>query len=148
MTLKTTIDTMEASDETFIPTGLVWGWRTMTPGAPLSSTAAASGPETRKFLILSTDGINTRSKEADHYHNGTNADLANALMETICDNIKADGYITLISVSYMVTDPDMNDRLKACASDPAYFYEAHSHEDLEKTFRQIAVAVSRYRLVK
>ena len=43
---------------TVIAQGLVWAWRTLSPGAPFSEGADYADPETKKIVILMSDGAN------------------------------------------------------------------------------------------
>jgi len=55
--LNTAIDGMAAERGTNIATGLAWGWRMLTPGEPY--VARNFDLETKKFIILLTDGANS-----------------------------------------------------------------------------------------
>lgn len=60
-TVKSTISSMNATGNTNIPTGLMWGWHTLSPNPPFSDGVAYSNGETKKFLVLLTDGDNVNS---------------------------------------------------------------------------------------
>jgi len=68
--LDTAIDGMTADGFTNIATGLAWGWRMLTPEEPY--TARAFDQETKKFIILLTDGVQeTGSSGSGPRHNET-----------------------------------------------------------------------------
>jgi len=50
---------------TVIPQGLVWAWRTVSPGAPFTGAADYTDAETKKVVILMTDGANAIIKRED-----------------------------------------------------------------------------------
>ena len=51
------INAMYAAGETYIPGGLIWGWRTLSPQAPFSeSEKGTSGSKVNQYNILMTDG--------------------------------------------------------------------------------------------
>ncbi|MCF6303242.1 MAG: pilus assembly protein, partial [Devosiaceae bacterium] len=57
--LRTAITAMRARDNTYIPTGLMWGWRLLSPQTPF--TAEPYNDENKKVIVLMTDGMNTIS---------------------------------------------------------------------------------------
>jgi len=66
--MKSLIAGLATSGETYLPSGLLWGWRALTPVAPF--TEAASSPDnTTSIMIFMTDGFNTLSQD-DEYHDG------------------------------------------------------------------------------
>ncbi len=50
---------------TAIPVGLAWGWRTLSPGAPFTEGVAYDEPETKKIILLLTDGANAVLKRGE-----------------------------------------------------------------------------------
>ncbi len=71
---------------TYIPAGLVWGWRTLSPQEPFTAAANTSSEPVRKFLVLMTDGLNTKSPTYPE-HWGTDTAKSNTLVKQICANI-------------------------------------------------------------
>lgn len=134
--LDAQIDTMQAKESTNIPIGLAWGWNMLTPGAPLS--AAVAGDKTERVIVLLTDGENTENR-------WTSDDAQiDAKMETICENIKADG----IKI-YTIRVIDGNAQLLTdCASDPSMFYDVSQTSQLSAAFEKLAVAMADNHLVK
>ncbi len=64
--VKTAIDDMTAAQETYIPSGLIWGWRSLTPEAPLMQAKTKDKKQRQSALVLMTDGANTRSAGGGH----------------------------------------------------------------------------------
>ena len=68
------IDALTAMGETYIPAGLVWGWRTLSTEVPFQDGAPNTpGTRARKILVLMTDGENTRSVSGAT-HDGSDSD--------------------------------------------------------------------------
>ena len=65
--VKTAIGKMNAIGQTHIPIGLVWGWHTLSPTnvGPYGDGADYGAQDTKKFIILMTDGDNTNFRPQD-----------------------------------------------------------------------------------
>ena len=50
---------------TAIAEGLVWGWRTVSPGAPFTQGVPYDDPDTKKIVILLSDGANAVQKRGE-----------------------------------------------------------------------------------
>jgi Mg-chelatase subunit ChlD len=142
-----TISSLVATGETYIPSGLIWGWRTLSPDAPYSDATAYSGAAVaRKVLILMTDGANTRSPNYPD-HEGYDVTTANTLMAETCTAIKAQK-INVFTVAFNVNDQAAKDRLSACASSPAQFYDAPTADALKTAFGKVGQTLSAIYLKK
>lgn len=146
--IKASINAMVANGFTYIPTGLVWGWRTLSNRAPFTESAddpLTAGGSVRKFLVLMTDGANTRSPrwpEGDHERNDTI--LANQLTREACDNIKADtqSRIEIFTIAFEVADETIKDILRYCATPGGAFFDAVDYAKLIAAFGAIGSSVS------
>ncbi len=58
-TITGAIDDMEADGSTNIPLGIVWGWRSLTSGAPFEEGRADGTADNSKVMVIMTDGNNT-----------------------------------------------------------------------------------------
>jgi Flp pilus assembly protein TadG len=153
------IEAMNASGFTYIPAGLAWGWRVLSPQAPFSDAAAYDKKGVRKVLVLMTDGANTHSaiKVADHstmhhassdiyYQIGADTETANTITSATCDNIKAAG-IMLYTISFDVaSDPGIQTLLHSCAGNGGQFYNADNASQLADAFRHIGLSLLNLRL--
>lgn len=139
------ISTLTASGETYIPAGLLWGWRTLSPNLPFADGNATS-EDLQKIIVMMTDGMNTLSPSYPQ-HDGTDAATANTLTAQTCANIKAEG-IRIYSVAFSVTDPTIKNVLRSCASSPDNFYDAATTSDLTDAFTRIGKMISAVRLSK
>ena len=140
------LDLLEANGPTYIPAGLMWGWRLLSPQEPFKGS---SDPNVRKVIILMTDGRNTRSPDRrsdrlyrDHVPDDTDAtDYANQLLTKLCSNIKAIDPATgrphadIITITFNVKDATIKNLLQHCSTLGAYDVKSGQ---LEKLFENIA----------
>ena len=146
-----TINSLVARGDTFIPTGLIWGWNILDPEEPYSARKLADlrAIGGRKVMVLMTDGVNATSPRlfdgVMRPHGDTTIPLAwrdgsksNALITQICDNIKADG-IEIFTVLFDVpSGSSIETILKNCATNPATMaFRADDKEGLLAAFRNI-----------
>ncbi|WP_132255505.1 pilus assembly protein [Methylobacterium segetis] len=57
--LRNKIDSLTANGATNIQEGLIWGWRALSPNSVLADGVSYTKPNSRKILILMTDGFNS-----------------------------------------------------------------------------------------
>jgi len=158
-TLKSTINDLSARGSTYIPAGLIWGWRTLSPNEPFTESFPVD-PDTKNLLVLMTDGANTRSIRGEEdsflYHWGVpksatsdqeNANIANQLTLEICSNIKEAG-IELVTIAYEVTDTATLTMLQNCASKADNYYNAQNSEALKSAFKNLGRDVEEVRLIR
>jgi Flp pilus assembly protein TadG len=148
---KTRIQALTPNGETYIPAGLIWAWRMLSPQAPLSNAATRTTAEpVRKFLILMTDGLNTKSPNYP-MHSGSNGALSNQLVKEICKNISKDtaNAITIFSVAFDVSDVPTKELLKTCALDTGgQFFDAKNAAEFLAAFSKIGLNISELRVTK
>lgn len=149
--LKTQIDGLIATGDTYIPAGLMWGWSTLSKEAPFEE-AKGYGEETaglpvRKIMVLMTDGANTLYPSYPYHATELSGAQANTLTDQLCANIK-DAGIEIYTVAFEVGDEDVKDRLRSCASSLTKFFDAPTPEDLGAAFRNIAKGFTPLRLAR
>lgn len=138
--LKSTTAKLKASQNTYIATGLTWGYRTLTSDAPFTEgtpAATMKAKNGRQALVLMSDGENTKAPNANGYHNSSSKTKANEITEKVCNEIKSDG-IELYTIAFEITDSATKALLKSCASNPDYYYDAKNSADLKAAFEQIS----------
>ena len=141
------ITSMTATGETYIPSGLIWGWRTLSPDAPFADAGPSTGADRpRKILVLMTDGANTKSANYPD-HEGGDAAAANAITAELCTNIKGAG-IEIFTVAFNVVDVATRDMLQACATSEPHYYNASGVTGLEAAFAQIGQSITAVRLAR
>ncbi len=164
--IKAAIDGMTAVGETNIPMGLVWGWHTLSPNAPLADGQAYGTQHLRKIIILMTDGQNTFTNS-----NGNNKSMYDGLgyiwqnmlvgatsassdaqrttamdnrLAALCTAIKGkDIHIYTVRIEFTSGSPTL---LQNCATAPGDFYDVASVSDLGKAFDAIAGSISNLRI--
>jgi len=145
---------MSVRGDTYIPAGLTWAYRLMTPDAPFTNTGAFKGAfneGTFKSIVLMSDGANSRSPRyrnnpsigKDHY--GGNQNKANQYTAEACAEIKSKG-IEIYTIAFEVTDDDTIDMLGLCATSPDHAYVATDAAKLKDTFKTIASEFKTVRL--
>ncbi len=151
--IEAAIDGLKASGWTYIPAGLMWGWRVLSPGAPFTEGADDETVKTRnirKIIILMTDGANTRAPIQQYGwawkdHQEGNRTRADNFTRQACNAIKATNpytgrpYAEIITVTFDVTDAGIKSLMQQCASIGSYDAKVG---ELQKLFRQIAEQVS------
>lgn len=146
--MRDVIDAMVATGNTYIPEGLMWGWRVLSPEAPFDQagayTAKGSPKRLRKILVLMTDGANTNSPIYPD-HNGSDTALANTLTLEACAQVKAAG-IEIFTIAFDVIETGIRDVLTTCASSPVNYFEAVTEQQLRAVFESIAQGVVALRL--
>jgi hypothetical protein len=144
--VKRSLGNLDARGDTYLPAGLIWGWRTLDGKEPFAEAAKAK-PETIKAVLFMTDGANTRSLRDDHLHNGYDKAAGLAKAEEICAAIKADD-IQIYTVAYRLPDgtESTTDMLKRCATSPGQAFSAENAAELTQTFKNIASMLDNTRL--
>lgn len=147
-------------------TGLVWGWRTISPQwkglwhgpTPNDMPLDYEEPDLVKAVVFMTDGIADIGWELMAYGflsegnlGTTNEALAeaeiNTRLGTICEAIKAEG-VQIFSVMFAVSDPTIETTYRDCASQPDYFFNSPTGDQLEIAFRQIGRKLASLRLAQ
>lgn len=147
---KNKINSLTPQGETYIPSGLIWGWRMLTPQDPLNAKQKKKGDDVRKFMIIMTDGLNTKSPTYPN-NDGSDGALSNKLTAETCANIAADkdNAITVYSVAFDVNDATTKGILQKCAADSnGQFFDAKNATDFMAAFKEIGVKISELRLSK
>ncbi len=144
-------------EATYIAPGLLWAWRTLSPDAPFGDGAAYTNGNTRKILILMTDGVNTHQvgnansfNIAGTEHEGDSTSdptVPNNVTAATCQAIKGKG-ISVYTIGFQVPDPTTLAMLRDCASSPAQFFNATTNGALADAFKLIAEQVGALRLSK
>lgn len=162
-TVKNTISDMQADGYTHIPFGAVWGWRTLSPGAPYTEGVAYDDPETRKALIIMTDGENnippqstmngSRYSAFGYLRQGrlgttssssAKGELDDMLLE-VCENAK-DQDIIVYTIGFAINSSNVHSLLRRCASSEEKYFNSPTASSLQTAFSAIATDLSNLRL--
>lgn len=149
-TVKSTVTSLTPNGETYIPSGLMWGWRMLSPGEPFAASTPSPSAPVRKFLVLMTDGLNTKSPSYP-YHDGSDGNLSNDRVKEICRNIAADktSNITIYSVAFAVNDASTKKILLDCARQTnGQFFDAQNQSQFLDAFSRITSLIAELRISK
>ena len=133
------IDALTPYDETYIPDGVMWGLRTLTPQVPFNEglNPATSNAPLRKALVVMTDGMNTLSPDGQ-WHIGTDSTLSNQYTLAACDEAKSKD-VEVYTITFGTSVPNQaRVMMKKCASNNNQYYNAASSADLNRAFQDIA----------
>ena len=148
--LDSEIGELYGTDRTYIPIGLNWGRRILSPKAPF--TEADTVNPKRQIMVLMSDGDNTGYLEDEDDHEsipyvqdlssqeqadgvippGTNEDTA-----ALCESIKSEG-IEMYTIAFRVENTTTQSLLMNCASSPQHYFDAGSNESLIQSFQNIS----------
>ena len=148
--IKNTVSAMVPHGTTYIPAGLIWGWRTLQEAQPLTQVEQAS-ETSQKVMVLMTDGANEVSLGVSVpwsngiFHTGDDIDAADALTAELCEGIK-DENIIIYTVALEVNDADTISLMQNCATSPNHFYDLSNEASLSIAFNNIGVEVNEIRL--
>lgn len=150
--LNARIDQMGADGWTNITLGAQMGLEMLTASAPFNQTT--SDPNVDRFMILLTDGLNTKDRWAgisDWAGTPQIETRMNKDTQGMCDAITergvAEGAKTLKIKLYTVLVIEGNDNLlRSCASSPDMFRKVQQANQLESVFKQIANEIGKVSL--
>ncbi len=157
-TITTAINAMKAKRNTYIPSGLAWGWRAISDTAPFADGVPYSNDSVKKTIILMTDGNNTKSMKkwggvtTSHNsgevwgHNGGNVANADSITSELCTNIKAKGIVVHTIAFDVPTGSPVETLMKNCAGNGGKYFDADDSEELSNAFKKIALALLNLRL--
>jgi len=134
--LTSTISAMTPVGYTNVTIGAAWGMASLSQGAPLPEAAAAGTPRLTKYMILLTDGDNTKNRFGDGQ---ATMDLRT---EAACNSAKAAG-IRVYTIRVIDGNRSL---LRNCASETGMYYEVSNATQLAPIFQQIAREISQIRL--
>jgi Putative Flp pilus-assembly TadE/G-like len=160
VTVANHISSLWTNDYTYIPEGVMWGWRMLTKAQPFTEVRSPEpDKKVRRILIVMTDGENQAMADipaAPTHHvlspdiNVTpqaqyDADVAKANEWTLeaCGSVKADD-VELYTISFgSDVTAASKQMLKNCASDPKHYYDAADASKLIEAFDEIAYRMTR-----
>lgn len=156
-TIVNELDAMTPAGNTYIPAGLMWGWRMLSKIAPLKDGVNYNKMTQKgytKAIVLMTDGMNTLLPTYPlHEGDGGDATTANDLTAELCSNIKNTGtnekeQIKIYTITFSVTDPTIKSLMKSCATNENYYFDASDRLALTAAFEKIGRSLITLRLVR
>jgi Flp pilus assembly protein TadG len=138
--LKSQLDIMTPYAWTHIALGVEFGFHMLSDNAPFSEGVSYDDDETKKFMVVLTDGYQT---EPAFGPGGTRTVAqGEANLEALCTNAKAKG-ITIITIAYDLDDNATSNRLKNCATDPdSNFFVATDTAAVASAFDNIKTIIT------
>ncbi len=132
--VKAKLSSMSPVGNTNIPLGAEFGWNLLDPQPPYTEANAYTDPNTKKYLILLTDGVQTSAASGS---DGTRS-IANGNdnLISLCKEMQK-AKITLFTIAYDITDTTVTDLLKQCAGDN-YYEPGVSKADISAVFDSIS----------
>jgi Flp pilus assembly protein TadG len=149
--LRTAVSGLTTSGDTYIPAGLIWGWRVLDPQTPYQESASGIAKGHQRAIIFMTDGGNTLQQNwAYHADKGDKGAAGTAIAKQICTGIKDDG-IRIFTVGYDIGDisgfsEDPNIMLSQCASTTGDSFSTSNAYELKQAFKNIGATLSEVRL--
>ena len=161
--IKSKVNSMNAYGWTNIPTGLMWGWRVLSSSAPYSEGVAYDEANTRKVIVVLTDGQNN---VGDYYSNvlsgsysaygmtayghlgtGSPGNKLDDKLETVCSNVKSKD-ILIYSITFELNDGGTKDLMRNCATREDMYFDSPDEESLQDAFEQIATGLQKLQLTR
>jgi Flp pilus assembly protein TadG len=132
--LRNAIKAMVANNETYVAPGVMWGWNTLSNSVPFAQ-GKAYGDNVKKFMIIMTDGDNTKSPSYPG-HGNSDKTKANTLMAKVCENARLKD-VTIYTVGVGISGAAAVELAK-CASKPEMAITIQDSGTLVKVFEDIA----------
>jgi hypothetical protein len=141
-TLHGKINRMQPAGWTNITVGLAWGWHLLSPTAVYTEGAAYKTENLTKYIVLMTDGDNTRSR---YYACSTSGTCPiDARTSAVCTNIKNAG-IKIYSIRLIDGNADL---IRNCATNPTMYYDVQDAGQLSAVFNSIGAEIASLHLSK
>lgn len=132
---RRSIKSLKPQGWTYVPSGVVWGWRTLEGELPIRISGAPKNATHKKVMVIMTDGENTRSKSG-LTHESKNISEANDKTTSLCNKVKADD-IEIYTITYALDDKTTKNLMRNCATNPSMFFDAKSASELKQAFDAI-----------
>ena len=148
--VRSMINGLDTNGETYIPSGLIWGWRMLSTGIPFASRASTPAAPVRRYMVLVTDGMNTKSPNYPRHENGNTVE-ANDLTRQICQNMSRDTATgaKVYTIAFEVTDPTIKTLLEQCSRmNGGEFFDAANSGQLVAALQNIGRIIWAARLTR
>lgn len=140
--LTNRVNAMQPGGATNLTIGAVWGMATLSPSDPFTEAKPATTPFLKKYMILLTDGTNTKNRwDGDGVTHSPAVDMRS---ELACKNLKAAG-VTVYTIRVLDGNATL---LRNCASEPGKYFDVSAASQLSPIFKAIASEISQVRLTQ
>lgn len=165
-TLDNAIDDMVADGNTHIGLGAVWAWRMLSPrwqglwGGEMDTNnlpLAYNTPLMNKAAVIMTDGENTMSNSSHSAYwylsdgklgttsSSTAVSRLNTRLSNVCTSMKENNII-VYTVAFRDPGSSTENLLRNCATQPEYYFDSPTGEELKQAFRMIGDSLSNLRV--
>jgi Flp pilus assembly protein TadG len=135
--VRTRIDTMTASGTTNVTIGIAQGLAALSHDHPLGKGKPFKTTGVKKFLIVLTDGWNTRNRWT------SNANDIDARTKLACQAARTNG-VLVYTIRVIEGSQAL---LRDCASSPNHYFDIQNVSQMDAVFKQIAREILSVRLV-
>jgi Flp pilus assembly protein TadG len=149
--LARTVDSYRATGWTAGHLGIQWAWNLISPRwSGIWPGSSRPNPYRQanliKAVVLMTDG------EFNTAYTGSPGKAAMTMesydhTDELCRNIKDEGVI-IFAVAFDLRERDAREALSRCATNEDYFFRAENEEELRRAYRDIAIKLTKLRIVK
>ncbi|MDC7675623.1 TadE/TadG family type IV pilus assembly protein [Asticcacaulis machinosus] len=137
-TTNTYVQALKTGDSTNVTIGIQWGMEVLSPAEPFASTVAFKDDTTLKYMIVITDGENTKNRWS------TKSEDIDKRTKLACEAANAQG-ITVFVVRVMEGNSQL---LKDCATKDEYYYDLTSASQLNTALSSVFEAIKKTRLTQ
>jgi Flp pilus assembly protein TadG len=138
--ISSQLDAMTPYGYTHIALGTEFGYHMLSPNAPFTNGARYEDKNTKKFIVLLTDGMQTAG--AFGKNDSRTPENGRTNLTTLCTNAKADG-ITIISMAFDLEASETRQDLQDCATDPTRdFFVVNDSAGLSSAFEAVKTAIA------
>lgn len=138
-TVRGAVNNMKAAGNTNITIGLAWAMSLLSHKEPFAEGTETTGPKAaRKYLILLTDGENTKNRFGDNTHGAIDART-----EKACEEAGKLG--TIFTIRMIDGDEGL---LKGCASGVENYYNINVAADVSSAFQAMADEIANLRIAE
>jgi len=137
------ISALTPAGDTYMASGITWGFRAITDGEPFSqgvNAQEAQDKNTRKILVLMSDGENTQAPSPNNFtfHNSTDKEKADEFTLQACAEAKAND-VTIYTIGFgdEIT-ADTEQLLLSCASQSENYLSASNAQELQIAFDKVS----------
>jgi len=144
-TLRQRASALTPTGYTNITIGLVWGWHLLSPTPLYTEGAAYDTKDLTKYIILMTDGYNTKNITMEPGSCNTNGPVCPTVdirTEIACENIKESG-VKIYTIRLIAGNEDL---LRECASSESMYYNVQDSSGLVSVFSAIGSQIANLHL--
>ena len=142
--LNAKIDTMKANGGTNQTIGLAHGMQVQTADVPYNAPGLVLPPNTTRYIILLSDGLNTLDR---WYGDGSNQSTqVDGRMAKACQTAKDQGFVIYTLFVDLGGTQGNSAVLKSCASDNSKYYDLTTSAAIVTAFNDIAQKITNLRV--